>query len=102
LISSVAGFRGLPRALAYGASKAAMTHIAEALVYECQAANVSVQVIHPGFVRTPLTDKNDFKMPFLMESADAAQRRFTYQLKLLRMLPYAAYFALVSRATRGR
>lgn len=118
LISSVAGFRGLPRALAYGASKAAMTHIAEALVFECAPAGVKVQVIHPGFVRTPLTDKNDFRMPFLMEPEAAAQRivtgmagsrfeltfprRFTFQLKLLRMLPYSLYFALVRRATRGR
>jgi NAD(P)-dependent dehydrogenase (short-subunit alcohol dehydrogenase family) len=115
LISSVAGFRGLPRALAYGASKAALTHIAECLRFECDPLGVRVQVVHPGFVKTPLTDKNDFKMPFLM-SADAAAermvagmcgnqfeitypRRFTYLLKLLRLLPYRLYFALVGKAT---
>jgi NAD(P)-dependent dehydrogenase (short-subunit alcohol dehydrogenase family) len=118
LISSVAGFRGLPRALAYGSSKAAMTHMAEALWFECAQANVTMQVIHPGFVRTPLTDKNDFKMPFLMEAEAAARRivrgmasggfeitfprRFTFMLKLLRMLPYSVYFSLVGRATKGK
>jgi NAD(P)-dependent dehydrogenase (short-subunit alcohol dehydrogenase family) len=115
VISSVAGFRGLPRALAYGASKAALTHIAEALRFECDPFGVMVQVVHPGFVKTPLTDKNDFKMPFLMAPEDAAARmvagmsqdgfeitfprRFTYMLKLLRMLPYRLYFALVGSAT---
>ncbi len=118
LISSVAGFRGLPRALAYGSSKAALTHIAEALKYECDDAGVIIQTIHPGFVRTPLTDKNDFKMPFLMEPEAAADRivlgmsgtgfeitfprRFTWMLKVLRALPYAWYFALVKKATKGK
>jgi NAD(P)-dependent dehydrogenase (short-subunit alcohol dehydrogenase family) len=117
LISSVAGFRGLPRALAYGASKAALTHIAEALYFECAPFDVVVQVVHPGFVKTPLTDKNDFQMPFLMSAPDAAKRmvagmqrdgfeityprRFTYMLKLLRLLPYALYFWLVGRATKN-
>jgi NAD(P)-dependent dehydrogenase (short-subunit alcohol dehydrogenase family) len=117
LISSVAGFRGLPRALAYGASKAALTHIAEALRFECKPLGITVQVVHPGFVKTPLTDKNDFKMPFLMSAESAAARmvagmshdgfeisfprRFTYMLKLLRLLPYRLYFALVGRATTG-
>jgi NAD(P)-dependent dehydrogenase (short-subunit alcohol dehydrogenase family) len=116
VISSVAGFRGLPRGMAYGASKAALTHICEALKFDCDPLGITVQVIHPGFVRTPLTDKNDFKMPFLMEPEAAAQRivdgmagdsfeltfprRFTYQLKLLRALPYALYFWLVKRATK--
>jgi short-subunit dehydrogenase len=115
LISSVAGFRGLPRALAYGASKAALTHIAEALRFECEPFGVTVQVVHPGFVKTPLTDKNNFKMPFLMSAEAAATRmvigmchnrfeityprRFTYMLKILRLLPYQLYFALVRKAT---
>ncbi len=117
LISSVAGFRGLPRGMAYGASKAALTHIAECLRLECAPLGITVQVVHPGFVKTPLTDKNDFKMPFLMASDDAAQRmlrgmsgdgfeitfprRFTYLVKLLRLLPYRLYFWLVRRATSG-
>lgn len=117
IISSVAGFRGLPRALAYGASKAALTHIAEALWFECRRDGVTVQVIHPGFVKTPLTDKNDFPMPCLMRVEDAARRivagmerrgfeitfprRFTIGLKLLRILPYGLYLRLVARATRS-
>jgi short-subunit dehydrogenase len=80
--------------------------------------NIALQVIHPGFVKTPLTDKNDFNMPFLMESEAAADRivqgmsgnsfeitfprRFTWSLKLLRALPYALYFALIKRATKGK
>lgn len=117
IISSVAGFRGLPRALAYGASKAALTHIAEALKFECDPVGVTVHVIHPGFVKTPLTDKNDFPMPCLMTAEEAAKciirgmrgqgfeitfpRRFTYLLKLLRILPYKLYFALVRWGTKG-
>ncbi|MGK2284964.1 SDR family NAD(P)-dependent oxidoreductase [Pedomonas sp. V897] len=117
IISSVAGFRGLPRALAYGASKAALTHIAEALWFECRRDGVTVQVIHPGFVKTPLTDKNDFPMPCLVSAEEAARRiadgmarggfeitfprRFTYLLKLLRLLPYGLYLRLVAWATRG-
>ncbi len=116
IISSVAGFRGLPNAMAYGASKAALTHIAEALKFECDPLGVVVQVIHPGFVKTPLTDKNDFKMPFLMSSEAAAERivngmtyggfeitfprRFTWMLKVLRALPYALYFPLITAATK--
>jgi short-subunit dehydrogenase len=118
IISSVAGFRGLPRALAYGSSKAALTHIAEALKFEGDRAGIVVQVIHPGFVKTPLTDKNDFSMPFLMSPEAAATRvvqgmagknfeitfprRFTYMLKLLRMLPYNVYFWLVTKGTKGK
>ncbi len=116
IISSVAGFRGLPNAMAYGASKAALTHIAEALKFECDPFGVVVQVIHPGFVKTPLTDKNDFKMPFLMSSEAAADRivngmtkggfeitfprRFTWMLKVLRAMPYALYFPLITAATK--
>ncbi|MEX6723274.1 SDR family NAD(P)-dependent oxidoreductase [Parapedomonas caeni] len=115
IISSVAGFRGLPRALAYGASKAALTHIAEALKFDGDRAGVAVQVIHPGFVKTPLTDKNDFDMPFLMTAEAAADRivagmatsafeitfprRFTFMLKLARILPYRLYFPFIRRIT---
>jgi NAD(P)-dependent dehydrogenase (short-subunit alcohol dehydrogenase family) len=115
LISSVAGFRGLPRGMAYGASKAALTHIAECLRLECAPLGITVQTVHPGFVKTPLTDKNDFRMPFLMSSEAAAARmvrgmsgnsfeitfprRFTYVVKLLRLLPYRLYFYLVGKAT---
>jgi NADP-dependent 3-hydroxy acid dehydrogenase YdfG len=71
LVSSLAGFRGLPGGPAYGASKAAVRVYGEALRPDALAAGVSVHVICPGFVRTPMTDVNKFRMPFLME-ADAA------------------------------
>jgi short-subunit dehydrogenase len=115
LISSVAGFRGLPNSLAYGPTKAALTHLAETLYLDLQDRGIGVSVIHPGFVQTPLTAQNQFHMPALMSPEDAAQamirgwergrfemhfpRRFTGWLKLLRLLPYRLYFPLVKRAT---
>lgn len=115
LTASVAGYRGLPRAAAYCASKAGTIALAESLAAEIGHKGVTVQVICPGFVRTPLTDKNEFPMPFLMEPEDAAERiwkglhgngfeiafprRFVWQLKLLKLLPAKLYFALVRKAT---
>ena len=116
IMASVAGYRGLPTAAAYGASKAALINLCEALRLDLAGSNVKLQVICPGFVRTPLTDKNTFSMPALMEPEDAAEeiirglqrecfeitfpRRFVYWLKLLRILPYSWYFKLVEKATR--
>jgi short-subunit dehydrogenase len=116
IVSSVAGYRGLPSAAAYGASKAALINLAESLKPDLDKHGVRVSLVNPGFVRTPLTDRNTFPMPFLMEVDDAAAqfvagldkgkfeitfpRRFTFLLKLARMLPYALYFRLVKRATR--
>lgn len=110
VVSSVAGYRGLPKASAYGASKAALINMCEALQPELAAYNVRLRLINPGFVRTPLTDLNEFDMPFLMEVEDAARRmisklqgnyfeitfprRFTFMLKVLRMLPYGLYLRL--------
>lgn len=115
LNASVAGYRGLPRAAAYGATKAALINLAESLRLELGGSGVVVRVINPGFVRTALTAKNDFAMPALLEPAEAARRilddfdgegfelsfprRFTWYLKLLRCLPYRLYFPLVRRAT---
>ncbi|MDW3205802.1 MAG: SDR family NAD(P)-dependent oxidoreductase [Alphaproteobacteria bacterium] len=115
LTASVAGYRGLPRAAAYCASKAGVIAMAESLAAEIGHRGVRVQVICPGFVRTPLTDKNDFPMPYLMEPDDAAERviqglksdrfeiafprRFVWQLKLLRLLPAGLYFRLIRKAT---
>ena len=115
LISSVAGFRGLPNSLAYGPTKAALTHLAETLYLDLHDHGIGVSAIHPGFVQTPLTAQNQFHMPALMSPEDAAQamiqgwergpfemhfpRRFTGWLKLLRLLPYRLYFPLVKRAT---
>ena len=118
LVSSVAGYRGLPKSLAYGPTKAALTHLAEALYFDLHPAGLGVSVVNPGFVQTPLTAQNDFHMPALMQPADAAQcmlqgwqsgafeihfpKRFTRWMKLMQVLPYAWYFPLVARMTRPR
>jgi hypothetical protein len=115
IVSSVAGYRGLPTSAAYGATKAALSNLAESLKYDLDRAGVKLQLVNPGFVKTPLTDKNDFKMPFLMPVEKAVERmiaglqsnrfeitfprRFTWQLKLLRLLPYRLYFAITRRRT---
>lgn len=115
LTASVAGYRGLPRAAAYCGSKAGVIAMAESLAAEIGHRGVTVQVICPGFVRTPLTDKNEFPMPFLMEPEDAAARiwrglqgtdfeiafpkRFVFQLKALAGLPPKLYFAAIRKAT---
>lgn len=72
IVGSVAGFRGLPRSISYGSSKAALINMAEALYIECKPYNIKVQIVNPGFVKTPLTDKNDFDMPMLMDVDDAS------------------------------
>jgi NAD(P)-dependent dehydrogenase (short-subunit alcohol dehydrogenase family) len=116
LISSVAGYRGLPKALAYGPSKAALTHLAEALYLDLHPLGLGVSAIHPGFVATPMTAQNDFHMPAEITPEQAATamlagwaagvfeihfpKRFTLAMKALRLLGDAAYFRLVSRATR--
>jgi len=115
IVASVAGYRGLPRAAAYSASKAGLIALAEGLKFDLDRAGVKIQVINPGFVRTPLTDKNDFPMPFLMEVDEAVERivrglasdrfeicfprRFAWMLKLLGLLPDRLYFPLVAKAT---
>lgn len=115
LISSVAGWRGLPNSLAYGPTKAALTHLAETLYLDLKDRGLGVSVINPGFVATPLTAQNNFPMPALITPEQAATamlkgwaqgafdihfpKRFTLWLKLLRVLPYRSYFALVRRLT---
>lgn len=115
IVSSVAGYGGLPTALVYGATKAALSNLAETLYLDLAPRGIAVYLINPGFVKTPLTDKNMFKMPALISADEAAQeiitgfargrfeihfpRRFTLWLKLLRLLPYRWYFALVHKGT---
>jgi NAD(P)-dependent dehydrogenase (short-subunit alcohol dehydrogenase family) len=113
--ASVAGYVGLPNAPAYGASKAALINMAESLKFALDPLGITLQVVNPGFVRTPLTDRNPFPMPFLMELDDAVRRacdgferggfeivfprRLALLLKLARLMPYGLYFPAVARAT---
>ena len=116
LVSSVAGYRGLPRSLVYGPTKAALNNLAEALYLELHGRGLNVYLINPGFVRTPLTAANPFPMPALMDAPDAAlailtgfahgrfeihfPRRFTLVMKCLALLPHALYLPLVRWLTR--
>ena len=113
IVSSVAGYRGLPTSAAYGMTKAGLINMAEALKPELDLVNVRIQIVSPGFVRTPLTDKNDFPMPFIMEPEDAARafykgllsKRFEivfpWQMgiifKFIRMLPAPLAFAITKQ-----
>jgi NAD(P)-dependent dehydrogenase (short-subunit alcohol dehydrogenase family) len=116
--ASIAGYGGLPKSAAYGATKAAMINMCEALKFDCDNLGLTLQLVNPGFVETPLTGKNDFPMPFLMKNEDAARRvcdgfakggfeitfprRFAYLLKAVNLLPYPLYFAVVGRLTGWR
>jgi NAD(P)-dependent dehydrogenase (short-subunit alcohol dehydrogenase family) len=113
LMGSVAGYRGLPKSLAYGPTKAALINLAETLYLDLHGAGVGVSLISPGFVDTPLTAQNRFRMPALIGPEQAAReilrgwargqfeihfpKRFTFWMKMLQMLPYNAYFAVTRR-----
>lgn len=112
-VASLAGYRGLPRAAAYGASKAAMIHFLESIRFHLKSKGITISIVNPGFVKTPLTDKNDFRMPFLIDSPTAAvsicngiergKREiafpfpFNWVLKLARMLPDPIYERIVDQ-----
>lgn len=113
LTGSLSAYRGLPKAAAYGSSKAAMVSFAESLRPEFARSGVQLRVINPGFVKTRLTAKNKFRMPQLLTPEQAADciyrelgrpgfeiafpKRLTYTLKLLRLLPYRLYFRVTGR-----
>lgn len=113
IVGSVAGYSGLPKALAYGPSKAAIINFCEILYYDLLPQGVSVHMISPGFVATEATAQNDFEMPALISAEEAAAeilsgiqagefdihfpKRFSRFLKLLRILPYPIYFWIVRR-----
>lgn len=117
VVSSISGYRGLRTASAYGATKAALINMCEALRMELGDAGITVQLVNPGFIKTPLTDKNEFPMPFLMPVEKAVDRfyrglltdrfeitfpkRFTWMLKFMRLLPYAIYLPLMNRTTKA-
>ncbi len=112
-MASVAGYRGIPRAVTYAPTKAALISMAETMRTDADRHGIKVQIINPGFVRTPMTDSNDFPMPFLLEPEDASRRiiaglrsdrfeivfpaRLAIIMKLLRLLPYRLYFWLMAR-----
>ncbi len=114
LVASVAGYRGLPRAAAYSATKAALIAMAEALAFDLIDLNVRISVVCPGFVETEATAVNNFQMPFLMKPGEAAKRiadglakpgfeiafprRFELILKTIGLLPNRAYFAVMRKA----
>ena len=113
VVASVAGYRGLPTAAAYGATKAGIINMCEALKPELERHGVRLTLINPGFVETPLTDKNEFRMPYLMPVEKAADRilrglngtafevafpwRFAFLMKVLRLLPDRLFFMLTRR-----
>ena len=114
-VASVAGYRGLPKSLIYGPTKAALINFAEALYFDLAPQGIGVRVINPGFVATPLTAQNDFAMPALLTPEHAAEetiagfaggafeihfpKRFTWVMKLLAHMPYRLYFPLIKRLT---
>lgn len=115
LVGSVAGYRGLPKSLAYGPTKAALINLAETLHVDLKPSGVGVSIVNPGFVETPLTAQNQFSMPALITPVQAASeilagwargefeihfpKRFTRWMKTLRMLPYALYFPAIRKFT---
>lgn len=115
IVASVAGYIGLPKSLIYGASKAALINFTESLYGDLHPLGIGCYLVNPGFVDTPLTQKNDFAMPALMPAAAAARvtldeiaagrfeihypKRFTLGLKLLRILPYRLQLPAVRRMT---
>ena len=118
IVSSVAGYRGLPAANAYCASKAALISLAESLVFDFKRFNVRISVINPGFISTPMTEKNKFKMPMIKSSEYAAQKifiglvkknsfeihfpkSFTFGMKLLKIMPNWLYFFVVGRGIKA-
>ena len=117
IVSSVAGYRGLPNSTGYGPSKAALTNLAESLYFDFKKYNVRVSLISPGFIKTPMTDKNKFKMPFIKSSEFAANKiykglinskafeitfpkQLTIIMKILRIMPYWKYLYLIKKLTK--
>ena len=117
IVSSVAGYRGLPNSTGYGASKAALNNLAESLYFDFGRHNVRVSLVSPGFIKTPMTDKNQFRMPFLKTPEFAADKIYnglvngssfeidfpkelTLILKLLKILPNRLYLYLIKKLTK--
>ena len=117
IVSSIAGYRGLPNSSGYGPSKAALTNLTESLYFDFKKHNVRISLVSPGFIKTPLTDKNEFQMPFIKSPEFAAEKMFngltktkafeihfpkalTVILKILRILPYKIYLYLIDKGVK--
>ena len=117
IVSSVAAYRGLPNSSGYGPSKAALTNLTESLYFDFKKYNVRISLVSPGFIKTPLTDKNEFPMPFIKSPEFAAEKMFngltkskdfeihfpkalTLLLKFLRILPYRIYLFLIDKSVK--
>ena len=117
IVSSIAGYKGLPNSTGYGPSKAALNNLAESLYFDFGRYGVRVCLVSPGFIKTPMTDKNDFKMPFLKTPEYAADKIYdglinknifeihfpkalTILLKIFSFLPSKLYFGLIGRMTK--
>ena len=117
IVSSIAGYRGLPNSTGYGPSKSALNNLTESLYFDFKKYGVRISLISPGFIKTPMTDKNDFKMPFLKTSEYAADKiydglvntnvfeihfpkQLTLILKFFKILPNWLYLKLVGKLTK--
>tara|TARA_B100000886_G_scaffold49742_1_gene30648 strand:- start:193 stop:951 length:759 start_codon:yes stop_codon:yes gene_type:complete len=117
IVSSIAGYKGLPNSTGYGPSKAALNNLAESLHFDFGRYGVRVCLVSPGFIKTPMTDKNDFKMPFLKTPKYSAEKIYdglingssfeihypkelTLILKFLKIIPDKLYFYLIGRLTK--
>ena len=117
IVSSVAGYRGLPMAGAYCASKSALISYAESLYFEMKRFNVRVSVVNPGFIKTPMTDQNPFPMPMIVSAEFAAEemfkgltksnsfeihfpKKFTFIMKILKIMPNWLYLKLIKKGMK--
>ena len=117
IVSSVAGYRGLPAGGAYCASKSALSSFAESLHFEMKRKNVRVSLVSPGFIKTPMTDQNDFPMPMIKSPEFAAEqmyigltkkkgfeihfpKSFTFIMKIIRILPNSIYFRFLEKGMK--
>jgi short-subunit dehydrogenase len=117
IVSSIAAYRGLPNSSGYGPSKAALTNLTESLYFDFKKYNVRISLVSPGFIKTPLTDKNEFPMPFIRSPEFAAEKMFnglnkgkafeihfpkalTILLKVFRVLPYKIYLFLIDKVVK--
>ena len=117
IVSSIAGYRGLPNSTGYGPSKSALNNLAESLYFDFKRSNVRVCLVSPGFIKTPMTDKNDFPMPMIKSPEFAADqmfkgltknkgfeihfpKSFTSIMKVLKVMPNGLYFKIIEKGMK--